>query len=86
MLFTTFAALTAALSLAAVGAYAGGALPTVIVPAMGAMAALSFVRPCQMVVVPGLVVSPRELTRANLVMGYCESASALVGPLMASAR
>ena len=71
--------------MAAVGAYAGGALPTVIVPAMGAMAALSFVRPCQMVVVPGLVVSPRELTRANLVMGYCESASALVGPLMASA-
>jgi len=43
------------------------------------------VRPCQMVVVPGLVVSPRELTRANLVMGYCERASALVGPLIASA-
>ncbi|HEY5936386.1 MAG TPA: cyclic nucleotide-binding domain-containing protein, partial [Kofleriaceae bacterium] len=78
-------ALTAALSLAAVGAYAGGALLTVIGPAMGAVAALSFVRPCQMVVVPGLVVSPRELTRANLLMGYCESASALIGPLMASA-
>ena len=40
-----------------------------------------------MVVVPGLVVSPlrTDSRLVNLVMGYCEGASALVGPLMASA-
>ena len=85
MLCTTFAALTAALAVAAVGAFAGGPLVIVIAPAMVAMAMVSFVRPCQAVVVPGLVVSPGELTRANLVIGYCDSASVLLGPLTASA-
>ena len=43
MLCVTFGALTAALSVAAVGAYAGWALVAVILPAMGAVATLAFV-------------------------------------------
>ena len=85
MLCVTYGALTAALSVAAVGAYAGWALAPVIVPAVGAVATLAFVRPCVAVVVPSVVVSPAELTAANVLVGYCDSASVLLGPLTASA-
>jgi Cyclic nucleotide-binding domain len=73
------------LGVAVVAAYSGGALLTVVVPAATALAVICYIRPCFSVVVPGLVTSPVELTAANLLTGYADGASVLIGPLLASA-
>lgn len=73
-----------AYSAAAVAAAAGApALVVVLCCAVG-VGALTFVRPAAAVLVPAIVRSSRELTRANLFVGFCESASVLAGPLMAA--
>ena len=51
----------------------------------GALGAVTFARPSTAVVVPSLVSTPMELTAANLLGGWCDSASVLVGPLAAAA-
>jgi MFS family permease len=71
--------------LAAAGATATGAHPAIVVALSAiAIAADAFIRPTFAVVVPGLVTSPGELTAGNLLVGYGDSASVLVGPLVAS--
>ncbi|CAB4690480.1 MAG: cyclic nucleotide-binding domain-containing protein [Actinobacteria bacterium] len=57
----------------------------VILGAAVAIAGVTYVRPTVAVVVPGLVVRPEELVRANLLTGNADSASVLLGPLAASA-
>lgn len=74
-----------ALSLAASAAFLDWPLLTVIIPATVALTAISFIRPCLSVVLPGLVDFAGELTAANLLAGYCDSSSVLAGPLIASA-
>ncbi len=74
-----------ALAISACFAYLRWPLLTVIVPAAAALTMLSYIRPCFSVVVPGLVKSAGELTVANLLTGYCDSACVLAGPLAASA-
>ena len=84
VLTMVYALQAVALAAAAVAGYRHGPLLTVVVPAAGALVALSFVAPCWSVVVPGLVRSAGELTASNLLAGYCESAGVLLGPLVAS--
>jgi hypothetical protein len=45
---------------------------------------VTFIRPAAAVLVPAIVRSSRELTRANLFVGFCESAGVLGGPLLAT--
>ncbi len=60
--------------------------PVVVVSAVAvAIAATALVRPAFAVVVPGVVRTVGELTRANLLTGYADNAGVLVGPLLASA-
>lgn len=71
--------------IAAIGAY--GDLP-VWVPVAGTMlslGAITTLRPAGAVLLPAMVRSSRELTVANLWVGYAESASILAGPVMATA-
>ena len=84
VLTTVYAVQTVALASAAIAAYLHGPLLAVIVPAAIALTVISFIRPCFSVVVPGLVRSAGELTAANLLTGYCDSISVLIGPLIAS--
>lgn len=70
---------------AATAAYLDGPLLAVILPAAVALTTCSFIRPCCSVVVPGLVTSASDLTAANLLSGYIDSSSVLIGPLVASA-
>lgn len=84
VLATAYAVQAITLAAAVAAAYSGGPLLTVVMPAAVALAAVSYIRPCFAVVVPGLVVSAGQLTAANLLTGYCVSASVLVGPLLAS--
>lgn len=69
---------------AAVGAAAGA--PTAVVIGLCAVgaAAFTFVRPAAAVLTPALARSSRELTSANLLVSYCESAAVLGGPLFAT--
>ncbi len=73
------------LSTATLAASLDGPLVTVVVPAGAALALITYIRPCFSVVIPGLVTSTGELTAANLLAGYCDSSSVLIGPLAASA-
>lgn len=83
VLTTVYALQAVTLALAAALAYADAHLVLVIVPAAVALTAISYIRPCLSVVVPGLVTSPSELTAANLLTGYCDTISMLAGPLIA---
>lgn len=71
--------------IAGIGAYQD--LP-VWVPVAGTMlslGAITTLRPAGAVLLPAMVRSSRELTVANLWVGYAESASILAGPIMATA-
>lgn len=85
VLAIVYAAQALSLTAAAAAAYLEGPLLTVIGPAAAALAMAAYIRPCFSVVVPGLVTSTSELTAANLLNGYCDSSSLLLGPLAASA-
>ena len=73
---------------AAVGAAAAMAtdapLALVLVSGALAMAGITFVRPAFTAISPGIVSSAREFATSSLVGGYCDSASVLVGPLLAT--
>lgn len=58
--------------------------PCVIVGAAVTITLVTYVRPAMSVSVPGLVRRPVDLVSANLVTGNADSASVLVGPLMAA--
>ncbi|MEQ1874449.1 MAG: cyclic nucleotide-binding domain-containing protein [Ilumatobacteraceae bacterium] len=85
VLAIVYAVQAISLTIATAAAYLEGPLLTVIVPSAVALAMVAYIRPCFAVVVPGLVTSTGELTAANLLNGYCDSSSVLLGPLAASA-
>lgn len=70
--------------ISAFGAYLG--LPTwvVVFGTMIALGATTTLRPAGAVLLPATVRSSRELTVANLWVGYAESAAVLVGPIIAT--
>ncbi len=78
------AAQTIGYGISAIGAYQG--LPTWVAVAgtMVALGATTTLRPAGAVLLPAMVRSSRELTVANLWVGYAESAAVLVGPLIAT--
>ena len=79
--------LAQAVSLLGTGALALLALPApaVIAGAAVTITMVTYVRPAMSVSVPGLVRRPADLVSANIVTGNADSASVLVGPLLASA-
>jgi len=71
-----------ALSLGAVAVAIGLGGPTVVVFALAPLTSLSFTmtRPPQAALLPAIVRTPNELTAANVMTGWTDSAAALVGP------
>jgi MFS family permease len=63
---------------------AGGPIVVVYALAVVATGALSVFRPAHQALLPGLCRTPLELTNANVVRGYVESLSTLIGPLAAA--
>jgi Cyclic nucleotide-binding domain/Major Facilitator Superfamily len=74
-----------ALALAAIAGFGSGSVAVVIGLTAIAIAAHTYVRPATAVLTPTMVRSARELTVANLWIGYCESVCSLAGPLLATA-
>ncbi len=74
-----------ALAYAAAGAGAAAGLPVPVVVAcvVVGLAAVCTLRPAGAALLPAVVRSSGELTVGNLWVSYCESASALLGPLLA---
>ncbi len=70
---------------AAVLAVTGAPLVLLAIPASVAIGGVSFVRPAQAVLAPGIVRTARELTTANLFVGYVDSGCVLAGPILATA-
>lgn len=83
-LAVVYALQAASLVIAAVAAWRNAPVWVIIGAAAMAIALVSFVRPCCSVVVPGLVHTAGDLTGANVLTGWCESASVLFGPLLAT--
>ena len=67
---------------AAMAAIDSGYVPVALTASIGTTS-VTFMRPSISVVVPGLVMSARELTAGNLLIGYGDSSAVLLGPLMA---
>jgi MFS family permease len=78
-----YAAQAASLGATAAVLYAEG--PALAAYALSAVAstAVTITRPTQAVVLPALARAPEELTAANVLTGWIESATALAGPLLA---
>lgn len=79
-----------AIQIVAFGAAAGAAALDVPTPGVAAfvvvgLGALNTLRPTGAALLPRLVRSARELSTGNLLVSYCDSSSALVGPLAAAA-
>lgn len=70
--------------LAAGVALSDGPLVVAVVGVAVAFTAVTSLRPSGAVLLPGLVRSSRELTGANVRIGYCESTSVLLGPVFAT--
>lgn len=62
----------------------GGSIHVVYALAVVATGALSVFRPAHQALLPGLCRTPLELTNANVVRGFIESLSTLIGPLAAA--
>lgn len=73
------------LTAAAAAAFAEAHVGLVVALTAVSVTAITFVRPAFAVVVPGVVGSAGELTAANLLTGWVDSATVLAGPLLASA-
>src|SRR5262245_54120263 len=84
LLFLVYLVQSITAIVAAIGASADA--PPVIVIGLVAIVVtcVAFVRPAAAVVEPSLVRSASELTSANLLSGYCQSAAVLLGPLLAA--
>src|SRR5215472_3566403 len=78
--------LVRALATAAVAFVLAAGGPTEVVYALAVVAtgALSVFRPAHQALLPGLCRTPLELTNANVVRGFVESLSTLIGPLAAA--
>ena len=85
VLRTVFVGQGLTLAVAAVLAAIDAPLIVLSIPAAVAIGGIAFVRPGQAVLTPGLVQTARELTTANLFVGYIDSACVLVGPILATA-
>lgn len=85
VLRTVFIGQGLTLAVAAVLAAVDAPLVVLSIPAAVAIGGIAFVRPGQAVLTPGLVQTARELTTANLFVGYIDSACVLVGPILATA-
>ncbi|HWF52221.1 MAG TPA: cyclic nucleotide-binding domain-containing protein [Solirubrobacteraceae bacterium] len=74
-----------AVSIAATGALLLSGAPSVVAYAAAVIAAcaVTFTRPAQGALLPTLVEDPRELTAANVLAGWLESMSFLIGPAAA---
>lgn len=74
-----------AVSIAAAGALLLSGAPSVVAYAAAVIAAcaVTFTRPAQGALLPTLVQDPRELTAANVLAGWLESMSFLIGPAAA---
>ena len=86
VLTVVFVVQAASLAVAAATAGLGWSIPLVVASTTPAVLAITYVRPTCAVVVPGLVTNPGELTAANVLIGWWESASVLGGPLLAGGR
>jgi MFS family permease len=77
--------LAQALSIAATAVLLLSGAPSVAVYAAAVLAAcaVTFTRPAQGAVLPALVEDPRELTAANVLAGWLESMSFVIGPAAA---
>lgn len=75
---------TAGYGMAASVALGDGPLVVAVAGVAVAFTAVTSLRPSGAVLLPGIVRSSRELTTANVRVGYCESTSVLVGPIFAS--
>ena len=73
----------ASMSLTAVALLADAPGPAVYAAAAAAATAITLTRPIQAAILPSLSRSPAELTAANVAAGTVESASMLVGPILA---
>jgi MFS family permease len=71
--------------LSAIGAYQGYPAWVVVLGTMIALGATTTLRPSGAVLLPAMVRSSRELTVANLWVGYAESTAVLIGPMIATA-
>jgi MFS family permease len=74
----------AALGLAAVVLSAGGTAAAVYALTIVATIAQTLYRPAHSALLPALCMSPRQLTRANVVRGMLDSVATLGGPLVAA--
>jgi MFS family permease len=80
-----FAVQTVAFGAAAVAAAAAASIVTVTACVVVGLGALNTLRPTGAVVLPATVRSTRELVSGNLWVSYADSASALIGPVVAAA-
>jgi MFS family permease len=71
--------------ISAVAAYQGSPVWVAVFGTMIALGATTTLRPSGAVLLPAMVRSSRELTVANLWVGYAESTAVLVGPMIATA-
>lgn len=76
---------TLALGAATLAAFADAPAAVVVGCCSAAAAAYTFLGPAGAVMLPAIVRSARELTTANVWVGFCESVSMLGGPLLATA-
>ncbi len=84
-LFAVLIALQALLLVtAAVATSLDAPLVLIVLPSAGAACCLSLIRPAAAVILPALVRSPAELTRANVRLNAWEAVAMLAGPLAAS--
>lgn len=69
---------------AGAGAWAEAPVPAVVALSAVGVAAIGMQRPSYAVLLPALVRTARELAVGNVWFGWCESAAALAGPLLAT--
>jgi hypothetical protein len=78
-----YVAQAGAMGLTATSVVLGAPAVVVYAGAVLAASAVTMTRPAQAAVLPGLVDQPAELTAANVVSGWVESVSMLIGPALA---
>lgn len=81
---TGFAIQTLAFAGAALAASLDAPSPVVAAFVVIGLAALNTLRPTEAILLPRLVRTTRELVTGNLLISYCDSSSALLGPLAAA--